>query len=310
MRKKIDDLDLRLISLLEEQGRETTVLLARQLGCSRHKVMNRMKSLTKNGVILSYMTLINFRVLSEGFYAMVSLQVDPIKIRQVVQEILKIDEFYMVYSIMGEYDVEAVGFFENKDHFERIVVDNVSRVEGVKKTYSEIYLKSYHWGHDCFPPSLKHEPRKSPGKDFDATDLRLAKLLITNGRASFKWIARQLGLTIQSVSSRIARLTKKGIISGYYVVADYSLLGFSTQALIRLGIDPPKFESVLDKVLQLKPQWADELIGAYDLLLYVNMKDHEELRKLIRDQLSHIDGVQKIDSYFITRFYQKKSEDM
>ena len=76
MKKRIDSFDLKLIDLLQDHGNETTVWLAKKLGCTRHKVMNRMKQLEKQGVILSYMTFINYEALG-GYNGAAILQVKP-----------------------------------------------------------------------------------------------------------------------------------------------------------------------------------------------------------------------------------------
>ena len=50
----LDDLDLRLIGLLRDDGRLPTATLARRLGVSRGTVQNRMDRLMRDGVILGF----------------------------------------------------------------------------------------------------------------------------------------------------------------------------------------------------------------------------------------------------------------
>src|SRR3990172_13253075 len=60
----------------------------------------------------------------------------------------------------------------------------------------------------------------------DATDLAILRLLATDARMSFRRLARALGVSPPTITDRVARLERLGVIRGYRVEIDRSALGF------------------------------------------------------------------------------------
>lgn len=58
----------------------------------------------------------------------------------------------------------------------------------------------------------------------DEVDQMILKLLLEDARASISYIARELGLSRPTVRRRVKRLIERGIIKGFSVVIDESLL--------------------------------------------------------------------------------------
>ncbi|MEM2365562.1 MAG: winged helix-turn-helix transcriptional regulator, partial [Nitrososphaerota archaeon] len=59
----------------------------------------------------------------------------------------------------------------------------------------------------------------------DEMDLAIIRELIKDGRASYRSIAKKLGISVATVASRVAALEKDGIIKGYAALVDYEKLG-------------------------------------------------------------------------------------
>ena len=72
----------------------------------------------------------------------------------------------------------------------------------------------------------------------DKVDLKLIELLQENARYPLKHLAEEVYLSPPAVSSRIERLEKSGILTGYRATADQLKLGYNIIAFINLEISP------------------------------------------------------------------------
>lgn len=68
----------------------------------------------------------------------------------------------------------------------------------------------------------------------DATDHEILKCLRDNGRMLWKDIGARVHLTGQAVAERVHRMEDQGVITGYTINTDDSLLGLTQVALITI----------------------------------------------------------------------------
>ncbi len=131
----------------------------------------------------------------------------------------------------------------------------------------------------------------------DELDLRIIALLQTNGRASNARIARQVGVSEGTVRRRLKRLLQDGVI---HVVAipDPERLGFETEALIGVQVDPDKIDSVSDALKTLQEaQWVAITTGAFDIFMWVIIHSPEELGTFLRTKVGPVPGVRRTETF-------------
>lgn len=75
-------------------------------------------------------------------------------------------------------------------------------------------------------------------QQIDDTDFKIIELMRNNARISVKEIADTVFLSPTAISSRIDKLERDGIISGYHAHISPSALGFNIKAFINLEVDP------------------------------------------------------------------------
>ena len=72
----------------------------------------------------------------------------------------------------------------------------------------------------------------------DKIDIKILSLLQENARYPLKFLAEKVFLSSPAVSSRIERLEKKGIITGYHASLNPLTLGYHITAFINLTLEP------------------------------------------------------------------------
>ncbi|MHA1833032.1 MAG: Lrp/AsnC family transcriptional regulator, partial [Candidatus Baldrarchaeia archaeon] len=112
----------------------------------------------------------------------------------------------------------------------------------------------------------------------DEIDLKIVEILQNNARTSFREIAKMLKISPQTVSNRVARLIKEGIILGFIAITDPMKLKKGILAFIEVNVKPGQSERVAREITNLKDRViVFETIGTHDLILYGFFKDHKDL---------------------------------
>jgi DNA-binding Lrp family transcriptional regulator len=133
----------------------------------------------------------------------------------------------------------------------------------------------------------------------DAVDQALLLALRENARMPVSELARRLGRSRTTVQSRIARLERSGVISGYAL----RLAAEHTQAQVRahlmLMVAPKGLRSV-ESALRRRPELLSlhAVSGRYDLIAVVAAPGVTELDRLI-DEIGALEGVERTTSSII-----------
>src|SRR5436309_12842112 len=76
-----------------------------------------------------------------------------------------------------------------------------------------------------------------PSSPLDEVDRRLVLALSRDGRRSAAALAKQLGITRQTITERIRDLERRGVVRGYRADVDPFALGLEVRAQLRLTLD-------------------------------------------------------------------------
>lgn len=108
-----DDLDNQLINALLEDGRGSLRSFAEDLDVSVTTVSNHLNDLEANGVIDGYTPVINYDELGYDVTAVIQLKVEGVALTEIVDRLRRKEQMISVYEVTGDYDIIAVGKFED-----------------------------------------------------------------------------------------------------------------------------------------------------------------------------------------------------
>jgi Lrp/AsnC family leucine-responsive transcriptional regulator len=103
--------------------------------------------------------------------------------------------------------------------------------------------------------------------------------LLTDGRASFKSLAAEVGLTAPACAERVRRLKERGVIKGYRAEVDWTKLGFPISAVIRIGASAESGKGLL-KAFRDTPN-VIEVLRVTGAALHVLANSSPELEAVI-----------------------------
>jgi Lrp/AsnC family transcriptional regulator for asnA, asnC and gidA len=135
----MDDLDRRVISLLERNGRASNARIAREVGVSEGTVRRRLKRLVQDRII-NVVALPDPRKLGYESEALIGIQADPDKIDQVANRLAQLDHTRWVAVTTGTYDIFAWATLPNAEELGKFLREQVGTVPGVRRTETFVNL--------------------------------------------------------------------------------------------------------------------------------------------------------------------------
>lgn len=136
----------------------------------------------------------------------------------------------------------------------------------------------------------------------DEVDLHILRVLQADGRITNADLARLVGLSPPSVLQRVRKLEESNVIRGYTAVLDQEKLGFSLTVFAQISLALHQ-DAAIDRFRQAVLDIPEVLectnvSGEFDFLLKIVVADMKAYEALIRDRLSKIKGLGKIQSCF------------
>lgn len=135
----LDDIDLRIINLLQEDSRLSYNKIASRLGISVGTAYNRIKSLEERGILRGYTVIIDLDKVGYNLTALILIQAEGKHLLDVEAEIAKINSVVSVYDITGDFDIAVIARFKDRDGLNRFIKSLVS-LPYVKRTVTNVVL--------------------------------------------------------------------------------------------------------------------------------------------------------------------------
>lgn len=135
----VDDLDLRIINLLQEDSRLSFNKIAGRLGVSVGTAYNRIRDLEKNGIVKGYTVILDAAKLGFELTALILIQAAGKYLEEVEFEIAKTSSVIAVYDITGDYDAAIITKFKDRASLNEFV-KNLLSAPHIKRTVTNVAL--------------------------------------------------------------------------------------------------------------------------------------------------------------------------
>jgi len=141
----LDAFDLKILNLLQQDGRLSNVELANRIGLSPSPCLRRVKRLEAQGVIEGYSAKINRAKIGMGVTVFVSVGLDrhreeeAERFRRVV---LKLPQVVSCHAISGEADFLLEIVIADLNQYSEFVLKRLRRIPGIKDLHSSFALET------------------------------------------------------------------------------------------------------------------------------------------------------------------------
>ncbi len=141
---ELDRTDLRILDILQEQGRLSNQEIAERVSLSPSPCLRRIKRLEDAGVIRQYVALLEPDKLGLGLLAYVSVKLEKrgkMPMEDFGARVQGWPEVAACYAMTGEMDYLLRVHVEDLQHFSRFVMDQLLRQPGVVDVKSSFALE-------------------------------------------------------------------------------------------------------------------------------------------------------------------------
>lgn len=126
----------------------------------------------------------------------------------------------------------------------------------------------------------------------DDTDRGIVDALRADGRLSMRALAERLHISRASVYTRVERLERDGVITGYSATVDPARYGRPLSAYVNLKVAQQSWKALRSRVLAIDDvEHAALVSGEYDIVLLVRTRDVGTLRDLVLTRLQDMPEV-------------------
>ncbi|MEU6720927.1 Lrp/AsnC family transcriptional regulator [Nonomuraea purpurea] len=150
----MDELDSAIVRLLQTDARQSNRELARQLGIAPSTCLERVRALTRRGVIRGYHADIDPAALNRAVQAMVSVQVRPLNravINAFKSSAAEMPEVISVFVLAGGDDFLLHVAVRDLDHLHAFLLDKLSKRKEIVGFRTSVIFEQVH---DTVPERL------------------------------------------------------------------------------------------------------------------------------------------------------------
>jgi DNA-binding Lrp family transcriptional regulator len=142
-----DNLDLKIINLLLEDGRASLRSIAEELDVSVTTVSNHLKDMEDEGIIEGFKPVISYPDLGYTVTCVLMIKAEGDSLRELVGDLSEEDSFLNVYEVTGDFDVIATGKFRDTEEMNDTIKDLLNSPM-VRETNTNVVLSTVKEGED------------------------------------------------------------------------------------------------------------------------------------------------------------------
>lgn len=141
--RKLDEIDARILNLLQASGRMKRIDIAARVGLSMTSVSDRMRKLEENGFLTGYCATVNPKELGFDITAFIRVSVDTSgSYKSLIEHVCGCNEVLEAHSITGEGSHILKVRSHNTSSLEQLLA-SIQSWPGVTGTTTSIVLSTY-----------------------------------------------------------------------------------------------------------------------------------------------------------------------
>ncbi|WGH74075.1 Lrp/AsnC family transcriptional regulator [Tenacibaculum tangerinum] len=136
---KLDEIDKKLLELLQFDSKQTTKQLSLQLGLSVTAVYERIKKLEKEKVIKRYVALVNKNKIEKSFLVFCHIRLEKHTKENITifeREIKKLEEVTECFHVSGDYDYILKIYVKDMDAYREFMIHKLTALKHIGSTHS------------------------------------------------------------------------------------------------------------------------------------------------------------------------------
>lgn len=140
---KLDQIDLKLLGLLQEDSKRTNKELAAKLDLSVTAAFERIRKLERAGVISRYMAIVEPRKVERSFMAFCQIKLvqhTKTNVSQFEKQVARLKEVLECYNVSGEYDYLLKVLVKDMEAYREFLLHKLTTLDHIGSTQSTFVI--------------------------------------------------------------------------------------------------------------------------------------------------------------------------
>jgi Lrp/AsnC family transcriptional regulator, regulator for asnA, asnC and gidA len=296
-RSACDATDRELIALLLKDVRATNRALAAALGVSEWVVANRLRRLRDDNVLAASL-VVDWRLAGYELSGFALIRADRGQAERIAERLGRRADMQSVSRTLGGVDLIAHVLATDLSALRR-TVDEVGAMRGVAGVEMLTAVEFHRYVFERMPlPVPRWNPDDFADKAFalDALDRQIMRCLIEDGHQSNREIARQTGVSENTIRGRLRRLEDSGLMR-VIVMVDPFAFGDAAVGYMAMRCAGGRRDEVASAVATRgEVAGLISCLGSYDLVAVAVADSLQALARLIED-LHAVPGVETLTQF-------------
>lgn len=134
---RLDDINKKILRILQDNCRTSYSAIARELGIAESTVRYRVDRLKREGIISSFIALLDPRKIGLNITAIVLIKVEPKNLEEASKLLASFRESHHLFKSTGEYDLISVVHARDIIHLNELI-DRMKQLPGVRQASAEV----------------------------------------------------------------------------------------------------------------------------------------------------------------------------
>jgi DNA-binding Lrp family transcriptional regulator len=123
--------------------------------------------------------------------------------------------------------------------------------------------------------------------ELNETDQKILKNLLDDARFSSRQIAKNVGVSVGTVLSRIKKMEDDGLIKGYSVILDHEKLGYELTVVTEITVSKGRLTEMENEIAKISNVCGVyDVTGLTDAVIIAKFKNREGLGKFTKQLLA------------------------
>lgn len=303
----MDELDQKLLNVLQRKGFQNSRTLASLLGVGERTVYRRISTMRSKGII-KIIAIPDFVLLGYRAWAKVGIKVEPQSLSYVADQLVNNPSIYFVACAYGTFDIIIAVHFYDIDSLAHFINSELTKIKGIISTETVVLTSPRKYYNFSWPKPLfkktkngwQHHHEAGTGHNYykiDEVDRRILSILMEDGLTRPADMKSRLGIGESTIRKRMKKISSNGLFR-IVVVPNPEVLEQEVWGTMGITINNRPAHEVLDDMVKYPEVYlASVSIGRFNLVIAARFHDINFLNHFVTIDLPAIDGVSYVETF-------------
>jgi DNA-binding Lrp family transcriptional regulator len=240
----LDDKDLKIISILSKDCRESFMSIGSAIGMTSKSVKARVDRMISTGVIEKFVLKVNPVALGYGIGCMLIVREHTANTDDIINRLNLVGDVSIHSKCMGGISTFCLAIKEGHEDKLRLLLDSL------KPASVRIIFTSKLSPSSPTATSMPLSSNLNKKNELTETDLRIIRCLIPNPRMEMNDIAKETGISARTVNRRLTKLKDSGVLKFFILCNPVHTVGYIQFALVVNTLDRLSYHQIVGRIYE------------------------------------------------------------